>query len=464
MTTTASLVWDDVKVQVRRHWVGLVLLSLFAYIAIFGGGSRADVNSLLWLRPVAIFAFFFGLALLTRNRLQAFRPLLYFALAILLAIGVQLVPLPASLWASLPGRGPFVEAAGLTGLGDVARPISLYPAYSWNALFAAFVPFSLLLYFIAATPFWRRCWMYALLVFGFVSALIGLIQIAGMPGSPAYFYRITDAGKAVGLFSNSDHHAILLALMVPLIPFTAIATVRRRPIMTAIIVAIAWLFFAIMILTIASRIGLVLFSMATLASLYMVPPKARANLPLPPMLAAIPRWIAPTACIAFLLALIVGLIPLGGAFAPSLDPALRGEVVPVTLRMIVEFLPFGGGGGTFPQSYFLYEPVETVTSAAYINHVHNDYLEIAYAYGLPGIALILAGLAMAGIYSFRAWTANQPLLETMAARAAVIGLWLLLFASLSDYPLRTPSLAAIAVLFVATLLRHRDIRERKSEI
>ena len=92
---------------------------------------------------------------------------------------------------------------------------------------------------------------------------------------------------------------------------------------------------------------------------------------------------------------------------------------------------------------------------AYVNHVHNDYLELVFEYGLPGVLIALLAIAFLVKAAWGAWREVADGEARMAPRAATIGLIVLMAGSSTDYPLRVPSLACVAVVFAATLYRRR---------
>jgi O-antigen ligase len=102
----------------------------------------------------------------------------------------------------------------------------------------------------------------------------------------------------------------------------------------------------------------------------------------------------------------------------------------------------GSGGGTFEDIYARYENPARVDSF-YVNHAHNDFLEILLEYGVVGALLLLLFLLW--------WVRNAHWLSAgrkpdYFAFAATLASAAILAHSLVDYPLRT---AAISVLLAA---------------
>jgi O-antigen ligase len=100
----------------------------------------------------------------------------------------------------------------------------------------------------------------------------------------------------------------------------------------------------------------------------------------------------------------------------------------------------------------LIEPNDLL-EASFLNHAHNDLLEVVLTAGLPGILIVLFAFfgllrAMIGIW-------RKPAGATMQLLGASL-LLVLYLASLADYPLRTPSLSALAVLAGVWLYARSD--------
>jgi O-antigen ligase len=115
------------------------------------------------------------------------------------------------------------------------------------------------------------------------------------------------------------------------------------------------------------------------------------------------------------------------------------------------FWPVGSGIGTFLAAYEMYEPLEALRQL-YVNHAHNDFLEIFLEAGAPGLVLALAGTWELGVMGWRAWRAppHQAMAATPARLASVV-VALPIAHSLVDYPLRTVSISVLFALAAAIL-------------
>ena len=98
----------------RRFWV-LAIFILVTFMT--GGGSRGDIQSLVILRPVSALMLGYALWRLKPAHLQDYSFISVFALLLIVLVILHLVPLPPSLWASLPGRALITDIDAAAGLG-----------------------------------------------------------------------------------------------------------------------------------------------------------------------------------------------------------------------------------------------------------------------------------------------------------------------------------------------------------
>ena len=111
----------------------------------------------------------------------------------------------------------------------------------------------------------------------------------------------------------------------------------------------------------------------------------------------------------------------------------------------------GSGIGTFRDIYPRYEDHSAVTRT-FVNHAHNDYLEIALESGIPGILLLIAFFAW---WIRRASAIWRSATADRFAQAATIASAAILVHSFVDYPLRTAALSAIFAGCLAMMAQPR---------
>ena len=170
---------------------------------------------------------------------------------------------------------------------------------------------------------------------------------------------------------------------------------------------------------------------------------------------------------AFLFGL--GLLTVVFSRAQSLDRALsaddnviqRSDIWAVTLRQAFDFFPFGTGFGAFAEAYKMVEPTENM-SRYYINHAHNDWLEVVHDGGLLALALLVAAIGWWSVAT--TGLVRQGARATRRGRVGLAGaaiICVLGMASFVDYPLRTAPLSALfAIGAVWLAMAHEQSAKR----
>lgn len=440
--------WKLDEALVRRIRFGLfAAFVVLAFLA--GGGARDDIGSLIFLRPAAILVVVAMFVLPGRIDWRPVRVPLILCLLFCALMAAQLVPLSPETWQHLPGRQLFAEAAALTGQAQPWRPLSIAPDLTLNALAAMVVPVAGLLGFAALDGSGRGQLLTVIVGAAAVSALLGFLQLATGPDSALYFYRVTNDDSAVGLFSNRNHNAALLAIAFPLLALWAATGPEQLRLKgkRTIIAAAAAVLLASAIVATRSRAGLGFGALGALAgwALYVQQARLAGELRGGVWKAALIGVFA----IAALLAALTWLQPASSfdrLFGNEPAGELRSQYFAPLLALAKESLPWGTGFGTFDPLWRIQE-TPAMLDPQYFNHAHNDLLELAITGGVPALVLLGLGglwLLLATVRVLRPWTTGEPRL--LFARAGLFVLAVLLAWSLVDYPLRTPSLALVAAI------------------
>jgi O-antigen ligase len=371
-----------------------------------------------------------------------------FAVAFILAL-MHVIPLPPALWQSLAGRYDLVEVEKLVGLLDIWRPLTLAPANGWHALLSLFVPLAVLLLGVQLTRDDLFRLLPLLIALSGISGLLGLLQAIGDRPGAFYFYRITNNGSAVGLFANRNHAATLLACLFPMLAVfasTAQGTANgvrfRQVFATAIAIVLVPL-----ILVTGSRSGLVSAAIGIIGAglLYRRPTDVRSvRRGSPDRTKAVPV-LAGIAIISlgFLTFFFSRAEAIERLFAEVSGEDRRTDFWAASFDLFWKYFPWGSGSGSFVEAYQIIEP-DYLLSPFYLNRAHNDWVEIAVTFGLPGVVGLTLVLAAFLWRSFKLWRNSDGSRRYVTfGRLASVCMAIIAIASISDYPLRTPTMMGI---------------------
>lgn len=427
------------------------LILLVLVLAFTGGYSRATNILLLVLRPITVICLV-AMLLTGRWDFRAVRAPAVLLALFALTIVIQLIPLPPAWWHALPGRE--LPLAVMTELGGAHlwHPITLSPDATLNSALSLLPPAAILIGFAMIDDSWRHRALIAILAIVGFSMVLGLAQFASGVGSPLYWYNVKARHEMVGLFTNRNHQGALLAVAIVLVHAWAVfphKKVRRERIPIAIL---AGLLIAVYALVLGSRAGLILTAGAIAATFTMhllVHGQTLSRRQLSWLLAG-----------AGIVALGAVAIVLGADRAESFNRLFnqtsfetegRLRAIPTMMQMVHDHMPWGTGFGSFVPMFFMYEP-DALLKPTYFNNAHNDLIELAITGGVPALAVLAAFLLWWGYASYRAFFSPvQNPRWAVLKRAASLSILILLLASLSDYPLRAPLMAAIFTLLCCWL-------------
>jgi O-antigen ligase len=364
----------------------------------------------------------------------------------LLIVALQLIPLPPEIWARLPGRSGIAQGYDLLRIPRPWLPVSETPYESVPTLFMLLPPLAVFAVVNAIDS--ARGMAGALLIGTGAAIIVGALQVASGSASTWYFYPITNSG-AVGFFANSNHMGTLLLCAIPFVPALLLSGKSQRRLRgkSAAIITIA-----------AAALGLILIGIAlnrSLAAILLVVPVLLATGLMIPVGWRF-RWVGAPLVTLGLAAAIAAMSfnPLNSTSASSTKEASfqsRQAIWHTTAGVIADTFPIGTGLGSFAQVFRMHENPETVDTT-YVNHAHNDYLELVLELGLPAILLIILFLAWWGRRLVQIWSSN---FSSPFDRAATIASAAILAHSIVDYPLRTSAMAAVFAMCIAILARFR---------
>ncbi len=382
---------------------------------------------------------------------------------LLIAAGVlvpllYLVPLPLSVWQSLPGRELYAETqaliAGMGGSVDYFS-LSLVPYRTLSSLLALL---PILGIFITTLLLPRKnlfTLVYVFLGIATFQAALGLIQY-GSGASWAFWFGINHGDKnALGTYPNYDHFAGLMELTIPLtlaltahsfhISINTHENETHRNIFNQTL-----LFFLLSILYIlgsifsGSRMGIALAMLGILLSSLLFAKHLGGNRTL--------GFTTVLTTISLGVALNIGLIPILNRFGKDPAEDVRWEMFSQTWVGIQQFFPFGSGLGTFQPVFLAFQPPELQN---FVNHTHNDYLELLFETGIMGLGIMLLFIALylhgwLKLRQTHRWN-RFHFLQT----ASGISLLLMVLHGLADFNFHTPA-NAIFFAFLGGIFLHND--------
>ena len=425
----------------------LALCLLTAFIFVLwgaGGASRADVAGQIVVRTAAWLLLLYWAISRTQRNFRSYRWLWTLLAATALSVLIQLIPLPPSMWGALPGAHLFTEAAQVSRQPQPWRQISISPSVTLNSLFSLVVPLAVLSLAVHLSREQHYRVLGVVLALVILGGLVGLAQFSGAQiSSPMVNYV---PGATSGTFANRNHFTLFMAIGI-LCSIAWTFASRESSLWRSLAGLGAVLFAIVIILATGSRSGLVLAVAATILGIVMTKKRLQYQLN------QLPKSYK-TVVVIFVSASIVSLIVLSIVFgraasvgrATNLENAddLRFLAFPTVLATTARYFPLGSGYGTFDTAYRISEPA-SLLSRRYFNHAHNDFIEIILQGGLVGSILLVAAVGWWGWRSWHAW--GDPIDDTtMLQRAGSAILLLILLASVTDYPARTPTIMAVVVI------------------
>jgi O-antigen ligase len=428
-----------------------------ALCLVLGGASGGGYWANMALQLLAIPILAWSLVARRNAPLSASaRQLLLIVAFALLIIMVQLVPMPPAIWTSFGGRDEISRGFEMLGRPLPWLPISLAP-HKTLASALWLLPASAVLFAILRLGAYKPSWLAASLVLVTAVAVgVGALQLSGGENSSLYFYRFTNLGSAVGFFANSNNMAELLVVAIPFVAMLYLGGRQGGSLQKS----------SAMLLVLGGALTVLLVGIAVNGSLagigLAVPALGAALLMIVYRRKRLPIW-TPIAA-ALLLAGSVALM-LSAPFGNNLtsEQARSSQESRYTsfgrsIEVARDHLPVGSGIGTFPEIYTRYENPEAVTRW-YMNHVHNDYIELALETGLAGVAFMVLFLLWWLRRTFLIWRTEEP---DHAARAATIASAVILAHSFVEFPLRTAAIGAVFAMCCALMAEPRPRARRKS--
>lgn len=432
-------------------------ITLAVALGLGGGGSWFGLANLM-VQLAAIAALALGFESVRRFWRESPLSLRLLCLAALALPLLQIIPLPASIWAALPGRELVTRALETSG-NDPGEwmTLSLDPRRTLLAFTALITPLALLAggWSLSRERLITLGWLAVAL--GLALLVLGVVQATSPQDTVSLFDDNEAKGVLRGTLANRNSTALLLgfilALAALLPPPAAVA--RRVPMLPWLRAALCGLMLLAIILT-QSRTGLVLAAIPVLLAIGRAAWEATATEHGPG------RPISAARRAVLVGAAALSLLGIGGAALVATAPGRISETLARfearddprrfiwddATYAIARYWPVGAGQGTFDEVFQVDESLENLTQRR-AGRAHNDYLELAMEAGLAG--LVLAG-AWLVLLAWLSWRARRSSLR-WAGWAGSSFLLAIALQSITDYPMRNQTMLAFAGLALLLLAR-----------
>jgi O-antigen ligase len=279
---------------------------------------------------------------------------------------------------------------------------------------------------------------------------LGLAQLADGPDSSLRFYQVTNPSDIVGFFANRNHFAALLYCGLPLVAALAVGVVEDSRREAIIGVAMCILAFASLLLGLGmarSRAGLVLAMISGVIAFGLALQGRSSSRKIPAH-----RILYVSGTVGAVLILQFAAAGILQRFQADTAEDLRWELSRTTIKAATHFLPLGTGFGTFEDVYRIFE-TSAQLRPTYVNHAHNDYVEILLEGGVPAAIILLAFFVWFCRQALTCWKQrglnhSRPIDLALPKAGSGIALLLLLHSAV-DYPLRTTAMSCVFAMACA---------------
>ena len=280
--------------------------------------------------------------------------------------------------------------------------------------------------------------------YGVVVALFAVLQGLAPNGKLYWIWALEQGGSIYGPYVNHNHYAGLMEMLMPF-PLVLAATRFTNGNRKIAVAGIAALMAGSIFLS-GSRGGMAAF-VAQMVVLGVLLIRKREG-----------SWKQPLMLGAFLAVVIVFLIWMGGneltrrlvsihsEAREEINGGVRLSIDRDCLRMLIKRPFLGWGLGAFP---IVYPEFRSFYTTFFVNHAHNDYLQLLVETGLAGFSIAVWFLVLMfrqAAHKLNNWTETASGAMTVAAVLGCVGI---LVHSFLDFNLQIPANAALFYVLCA---------------
>jgi O-Antigen ligase len=356
---------------------------------------------------------------------------------------IQLISIPPSLWTQFPGRDLVVQNFEIFNQNLPWMPTTLSPHKTESSAVWLLTGVAIFLAAMATPP--KHVWVYAstIVVVAILSAFFGMAQ--RIPG----FVDWLDIGKSKGIvassiFADRNHFAALLYSAIPFVGALALSLKDKSRVPSPLIILLAYVFIGVLLAGLAvaaSRTGLLLAVAALTVTSFSLgigffggQSKVRSG-----------GFAVGTVLVGFLLVGQASIFAFLRFAAASPIDDYRKVTNSLSLDALWKYFPVGSGFGSFVP---VYQQQETppVLIEYWVNHTHNDWIELVVEGGLPVLLCLLLFIVWLVVNALRVWRNKSKSTLSYVQKAAIFSILFLLIHSALEYPLRTTALMTLFCL------------------
>ncbi len=442
-----------------KKWTNLlVFLGCFLLLIAPFPYSGKNATAVLVSEIIGVMMLFIiGFTQIYRKKLS--ESIKYFILYGVLLTVIYLIPLPASLWEHLPGRGVYVDIAAWL---EMNYGLSVYKSLSVNYLhtlsFAlGIIPvLALFLTTVSVSVSSLNILVYAFLLSATGQALLAIAQYYTQ--NPALFAGVASM-VARGSYLNQNHlvaymeiaEPVALAFVVYYALQSATSGATRFVLKITVFTLISLVLLFVPLIS-TSRMGLFLLLISIVLSFWAMTPRTARDTVLLSLISL--RLLLLGVFVVMHYSFLTNAAEIVSRAAPQrIAGDLRWTMWRDAWEGIVALAPFGSGPGTFQQGF---RPFQSIEKDLFINHVHNDYLELVFETGVFGVILLLCF-----VYLYvRQWKRIVLIHETNLMRylqpGAGVGIFLFMVYGLTEFNLHTPANVLYFCFLLGIFFRQPD--------